>query len=96
MENDIFIIADDINFEVPYFNCYFQGKNYHYDIVSFIKEYMRTHYDEDVKFKKKYSHFFISDNKGKVIMYYKDCSCSFGKKHGFLTKEIFFYKIKRF
>lgn len=94
--SDIFIIADDQNFETLYFDYYFQGKEFHYDIFSFIKNYMRTHYDENIEFKKRYNHYFVDSDKGKIVIYYKDCSCLFSKKHDFLTKEIFFRKLKRF
>lgn len=94
--DDIFIIADDVNFEILYFDYFFQGKEFHKDIASFIKDYMKNKYDENIKFKKKYKWYFTCFDKGKIVLYYKDCSCLFSKKHDYLTKEIFFYKLKRF
>lgn len=93
--NDIFIIADDSNYETLYFDYYFQGKEFHIDIVEFIKDYMKNHYDENIEFKKKYNYYFTDVTKGKIIIYYKDCSCLFGKTNNYLTKEIFFRKLKK-
>ena len=55
---------------------------------------MKQKYDPElVVFKTK--HYMINENIGKIILYYRDCSCLFNKQssNSYLTKEIYCRKL---
>lgn len=94
--NDIFIIAEDINFETANYIYYFQGDDFCKKIFEFVKNDMKNRYDENIEFKKKYYYEFISDSIGRLLLKYKDCSCLYSPKNNYITKEIFFRKLKKY
>jgi hypothetical protein len=99
MNNDVIIIADDINFETVYLQYYFADtgdKSVFEVIAKFIKNDMMERYDADIVFKDKYQHYYIDKDRGKMMLKYRDCTCMLFDDKFYLTKEIFFRKLKKF
>lgn len=92
----IWIISEDINFETSYLEIYFSGKTFINDMTNYYITLMRKRYDPDIKIKN-VKHYMINDNIGKIIIKYRDCSCLLtNNKNSYITKEIFFRKLKKY
>jgi len=89
----IWIISEDVHFENPYLDIYFQGKDYLNDMICFIYDNMKNRYDPEIKILTT-KHYMINNSIGKLIIHYRDCSCLLSKQgsNSFLTKELFYRK----